>query len=59
MAASGNKITHSAVANNTEWHQELEKVSGLPDSYVLSKTLVFKPSMNPIFVSHNLLIILV
>ncbi|KAI9773988.1 MAG: hypothetical protein M1839_001939 [Geoglossum umbratile] len=43
MAASGDKITHSAVANNAEWHQELGKAAGLPDSYVLSKTLVFKP----------------
>jgi prolyl-tRNA synthetase len=48
MAASGKKITHGVVANNAEWRQELEKVPGLPASYVLSKTLVFKPSTNSI-----------
>jgi hypothetical protein len=44
MATSGDKLTHNAVANNVEWREELQKASGLPASYVLLKTLVFKPS---------------
>ncbi|KAG8728105.1 hypothetical protein FRC12_022005, partial [Ceratobasidium sp. 428] len=37
------KAAHPAVTNPTEWKDVLGKAAGVPDSYELCKTLVFKP----------------
>ncbi|KAJ2852248.1 hypothetical protein IWW36_000390 [Coemansia brasiliensis] len=36
-------VEHAPVENNEQWTEALKTVSGLPSSYVLTKTLVFKP----------------
>lgn len=40
---SAQTVSHGACNNTAEWKAQLEGVSGLPASYVLTKTLVFKP----------------
>jgi hypothetical protein len=45
MSLNKGSITHGKVASSVEWRKELEgHSSSLPDGYVFSKTLVFKPS---------------
>jgi hypothetical protein len=39
-------VIHAPCTNMAEWKAQLEGVTGLPESYALAKTLVFKPSMN-------------
>ncbi|KAG0138116.1 hypothetical protein HOY82DRAFT_666657 [Tuber indicum] len=36
-------LEHGPCANSKEWASQLEALKGLPESYSLSKTLVFKP----------------
>jgi hypothetical protein len=37
-------VSHGPCNNMAEWKAQLETVKGLPEAYVLTKTLVFKPS---------------
>jgi hypothetical protein len=43
-------FAHGPCKNMAEWKSQLATVSGLPESYSLTKTLVFKPS-----ISHRLI----
>jgi len=42
------KVSHGPCNNLAEWKSQLQTVSGLPESYCLTKTLVFKPSIHAI-----------
>lgn len=37
-------FSHGPCNNGAEWKSQLQTLSGLPESYALTKTLVFKPS---------------
>lgn len=47
--SSAQSVSHGPCNNLPEWKAQLETVSGLPASYTLTKTLVFKPSTAPSF----------
>ncbi|KAI5818769.1 hypothetical protein BZA77DRAFT_364048 [Pyronema omphalodes] len=36
-------VSHGPCSNTAEWKTQLQSLSGLPESYALTKTLVFKP----------------
>ena len=40
-------FSHGPCNNGAEWKSQLQTLSGLPGSYALTKTLVFKPSRAP------------
>ncbi|CAZ85151.1 unnamed protein product [Tuber melanosporum] len=42
-AKDASTLEHGPCANSKEWASQLEALKGLPESYSLSKTLVFKP----------------
>lgn len=44
--ADAQTVSHGPCSNAAEWKSQLESASGLPESYSLTKTLVFKPSTN-------------
>lgn len=53
IAADAQTVSHGPCSNMGEWRSQLETVKGqLPESYALTKTLVFKPSMK--FPSTNI-----
>lgn len=41
--ADAQTVSHGPCSNAAEWKSQLESASGLPESYSLTKTLVFKP----------------
>lgn len=45
IAADAKTVSHGPCSNMGEWRSQLETVKDLPESYALTKTLVFKPSM--------------
>lgn len=47
--ADAQTVSHGPCSNMAEWKSQLETVKGLPESYALTKTLVFKPSTQFIF----------
>lgn len=42
--ADAQTVSHGPCSNMGEWREQLQTVTGLPESYALTKTLVFKPS---------------
>lgn len=57
IAADAQTVSHGPCSNMGEWRSQLETVKGLPESYALTKTLVFKPSMQfPFTSTHDICI---
>lgn len=56
IAADAQTVSHGPCSNMGEWRSQLETVKGLPESYALTKTLVFKPSIFPSASTHDIYI---